>query len=191
MRKRDECSFCGRGMDAPCVTESDMAGGDGGCREALTAWRTHVRYLQTGRRTPEWTKPVVRDARAGNGQVFVDLRDYERHADAWLAPDEARGAPVCLDAKGRVVASMDDAGRAAADGAFPLRWFWPDQLVPALGEGMAALAAGNDRIAKLERWCGLANTTGRMRESTEQSLEWQARFVDAQREHVMSIPVGG
>lgn len=54
------------------------------------------------------------------------------------ANDEAyfkRFVAICFDTKGRLCANGGDFMRARDEGAFPVRWVWPDQ-VPELYEGL-------------------------------------------------------
>lgn len=104
-------------------------------------------------------------------QAFATFGEWDAHAETWLARDDRRGAPVCLDAKGRLCEDANDFYRAKTQGTFPVRWFWPDQLVNGLGTAIAEATRVQAAIARLERWCGLAGKDGYDREVVEAALE--------------------
>jgi hypothetical protein len=77
-------------------------------------------------------------------QFFRDREEWVRHASSYLTARAGhpryndgrknsweRFTAICFDTKGRICANGGDFKRAEDDGAFPIRWVWPDQ-VPAL-----------------------------------------------------------
>lgn len=55
-----------------------------------------------------------------------DLKRGEHYWDRFVA--------ICIDAKGRLCRNGGDFARARDEGAFPVRWVWPDQVAEALSK---------------------------------------------------------
>lgn len=70
-------------------------------------------------------------------QQFKSKVEWECKATSWLTRHPKFGPnfrAICFDAKGRHVTCGADFMRADREGAFPVRWLWPDQVGPlALG----------------------------------------------------------
>lgn len=81
------------------------------------------------------------------GQCFISFQEWVNKASSWLTqhPEynntehgETKGwrgkhfTALCFDQKGRPIHNGGEMRRADEEGAFPVWWIWPDQIVPAL-----------------------------------------------------------
>lgn len=69
-------------------------------------------------------------------QSFRSETEWETKGQSWLTRRGPHVRAICYDAQGRHVTCGGDFMRATRDGAYPVRWIWPDQV--------AALAASSD-----------------------------------------------
>jgi hypothetical protein len=72
---------------------------------------------------------------AERDQQFNSMQEWINKGNSWLTRRQridSNGHPynraVCFDAKGRLVECGGDFQRAHDEGAFPVRWLWPDQI---------------------------------------------------------------
>lgn len=72
------------------------------------------------------------DVMAEYNQQFDSFQEWANKASSWLrrrSEFDPRGARVvCFDTKGRLCRIGGDFMRADKEGAFPVRWLWPDQI---------------------------------------------------------------
>lgn len=70
-----------------------------------------------------------------HNQQFDSFHEWVNKGRSWLTRRYSSGDPyyraVCFDAKGRLVECGRDFMRARDEGAFPVRWLWPDQIAEA------------------------------------------------------------
>lgn len=73
-------------------------------------------------------------------QQFDTFHEWVNKGRSWLTRRQhidSNGHPynkaVCFDMRGRLVANGGDFQRASDDGAFPVRWLWPDQIAEIAG----------------------------------------------------------
>lgn len=81
------------------------------------------------------------------GQCFTSFQEWVNKASSWLTRHpqynntehgETKGwrgrhfTALCFDQKGRPIHNGGEMRRADEEGAFPVWWIWPDQIVPAL-----------------------------------------------------------
>lgn len=78
---------------------------------------------------------------AEHNQQFDDFQQWVSKASSWLTRHEdyhdglfGRGdylkdfRAVCFDSKGRICKAGADFHRARDENAFPVHWYWPDQV---------------------------------------------------------------
>jgi hypothetical protein len=67
-----------------------------------------------------------------HNQSFPSYQTWASKASSWLTRhhryDGKQFRAICFDAKGRLCTCGADFMRADKDGAFPVRWLWPDQV---------------------------------------------------------------
>lgn len=70
-----------------------------------------------------------------HNQQFDTFHEWVNKGRSWLTRRQrldSSGHPynraVCFDTKGRLVECGGDFMRARDEGAFPVRWLWPDQI---------------------------------------------------------------
>jgi len=64
-------------------------------------------------------------------QQFDSREEWINKGQSWLTRHPQWGEhfkAICFDTKGRHVACGGDFRRAEEEGAFPVRWLWPDQV---------------------------------------------------------------
>lgn len=78
------------------------------------------------------------------------LTEHPRYLETREPVNQTRAAPgmlpfraICFDARGRLCRSGADFMRARDEGAFPVRWVWPDQVG-------ATIRGMEQRIAKMD-----------------------------------------
>ena len=76
---------------------------------------------------------------AEHNQQFDTFVEWCNKASSWLTrrmewDGDTTNRAICFDAQGRHCAYGCDFERARDEGAFPIRWLWPDQIA----------AVGND-----------------------------------------------
>jgi hypothetical protein len=92
---------------------------------------------------------------AEHDQQFDNFAQWVNKASSWLTRhqdyNDSRASghgphftAICFDAKGRLCTCGGDMMRARDEGAFPVRWVWPDQ-VPALAGFGAREITGETR----------------------------------------------
>ena len=70
---------------------------------------------------------------AEHNQQFETFEIWCNKASSWLTRHRDQGEffqAICFDTQGRHCSRRDDFERAAKEGAFPIRWLWPDQVGP-------------------------------------------------------------
>lgn len=70
---------------------------------------------------------------AEHNQQFASKEEWVNRGLSWLTRHPMWGdyfKAICFDARGRYVGNGGDFRRAEEDGAFPVRWLWPDQVGP-------------------------------------------------------------
>ncbi len=72
---------------------------------------------------------------AEHNQQFDSMQEWVNKGRSWLTrrlKEDSSGhpyfKPVCFDTKNRLVECGGDFMRAEREGAFPVRWLWPDQI---------------------------------------------------------------
>jgi hypothetical protein len=72
---------------------------------------------------------------AEHDQQFNSMQEWVNKGNSWLTRRmkyNSSGHPyfraVCFDTKNRLVSCGGDFQRAEDEGAFPIRWLWPDQI---------------------------------------------------------------
>lgn len=65
---------------------------------------------------------------AEHNQEFRTFNEWVNKASSWLTRRGPNEHAVCFDQKGRVCRIGADMMRARDEGAFPVRWVWPDQV---------------------------------------------------------------
>lgn len=63
---------------------------------------------------------------AEHNQQFETFVEWKNKASSWLTRRGEFVNAVCIDAKGRVCQNGGHFMRARDEGAFPVRWVWPD-----------------------------------------------------------------
>lgn len=66
-------------------------------------------------------------------QTIRSFDEWVDNARRWLTSDNPHRRCVCVDAKGRRCRIGSDFMRARDEDAFPIRWYWPEQI---LGAGL-------------------------------------------------------
>lgn len=61
-------------------------------------------------------------------QSFSSEQEWVNKGRSWLTRRGDGVKAICYDTNGRHVACGGDFMRAAKDGAYPVRWIWPDQV---------------------------------------------------------------
>jgi hypothetical protein len=66
-------------------------------------------------------------------QQFDSFTEWKNKASSWLTrrqrwDDDNKFRAICFDAKGRYCYNGGCFMRARDEGAFPIRWLWPDQI---------------------------------------------------------------
>lgn len=84
------------------------------------------------------------DVMIEHDQQFETFQAWINKASSWLTWRGPQDHFVCLDAKNRVCRNGGDMWRAHNEGAFPVRWLWPEDVA-----GMAETHAG--QLADAER----------------------------------------
>lgn len=116
------------------------------------------------------TQEQIRITPPFGDQTFDNFQQWVSRASSWLTchPEynntehgEAKGwrgkhfTALCFDSFGRRCSKGGDMQRAQDEGAFPVWWIWPDQIVEALSPGPAASTtadSGNEQVtAVVER----------------------------------------
>lgn len=67
-------------------------------------------------------------------QCFDSFVVWVNKASSWLTRRGPHVKAICLDVRGRLCADGADFMRARDEGAFPVRWLWPDQVAAELAE---------------------------------------------------------
>lgn len=68
---------------------------------------------------------------AEHDQLFASKQEWVNKGQSWLTRHPMWGdyfKAICFDATGRYVGNGGDFRRAEDEGAFPVRWLWPDQV---------------------------------------------------------------
>lgn len=65
---------------------------------------------------------------AEHNQQFDSFQQWVNMASSWLTRRGERERAICFDAKGRWCPMGREFMRARDEGAFPIRWLWPDQI---------------------------------------------------------------
>lgn len=65
---------------------------------------------------------------AEHNQRFETFDMWVNKASSWLTRRGPNVKAICYDAKGRLCTRGADMMRARDEGAFPVRWLWPDQV---------------------------------------------------------------
>jgi len=60
-------------------------------------------------------------------QQFDTFQQWVNKASSWLTRRGSGISVICYDTKGRVCRIGGDFMRARDEGAFPVRWIWPEQ----------------------------------------------------------------
>lgn len=61
-------------------------------------------------------------------QQFETFQTWVNKASSWLTRRGPHQRVICLDAKNRVCRIGMDMHRARDEGAFPVRWLWPEDV---------------------------------------------------------------
>lgn len=73
---------------------------------------------------------------AEHNQQFDSHMQWVNKASSWLTRhpdyDPQFFRAICVDTKGRICRNGGDFRRADEEGAFPIRWWWPDQFIEEL-----------------------------------------------------------
>lgn len=65
---------------------------------------------------------------AEHDQRFDSYTQWVNKASSWLTRRGPHVKAVCLDARNRLCAIGGDFMRARDEGAFPVRWLWPEDI---------------------------------------------------------------
>ena len=71
-------------------------------------------------------------------QTFEHFHTWVNKASSWLTRRGPYEHAICLDAKNRVCRNGGDFMRARDEGAFPIRWLWPDDVAAQAAKDKAA-----------------------------------------------------
>ncbi len=78
---------------------------------------------------------------AEHDQRFDSFTQWVDRASSWLTRRSPHEKAICLDAKNRVCRNGGDMMRARDEGAFPVRWLWPDDVAAMAARQQAREAA--------------------------------------------------
>lgn len=83
-------------------------------------------------------------------QEFEHFHTWVNMASSWLTRRGPNARAICIDAKGRVCRIGKDFMRARDEGAFPVRWLWPDDVVALAAKPAPTPGAHTELVAALE-----------------------------------------
>lgn len=65
---------------------------------------------------------------AEHDQSFSSEQEWCSKGNSWLTRRGPKVRAICYDTKGRHVSCGGDFMRATKEGAYPVRWLWPEQV---------------------------------------------------------------
>ncbi|HEV2673268.1 MAG TPA: hypothetical protein VGV37_01920 [Aliidongia sp.] len=73
-------------------------------------------------------------------QQFDSFIQWVNKASSWLCRRGPQHKAICLDAKNRLCVNGADMMRARDEGAFPVRWLWPEDVAKLAGRPSSVLS---------------------------------------------------
>ena len=70
-----------------------------------------------------------------HNQRFDTFEQWVNKASSWLTRRGPHERAICFDTKGRICRNGGDMMRARDEGAFPVRWKWPEDVAAEAVEG--------------------------------------------------------